>query len=85
MKIKELRTYQAVRLAGSLGSVDFISNAHGPTSKYEMEVVQGLGVKVSYPYHSSSGVLETDTMIIPFTNIGYMKPAEEKKAAVKAK
>lgn len=84
MKVKEIKTYQVVRFSGSIGVMDYV-NIHDPRRKgYKMRLIENIGVEIVHPYSASQGVEKIDTVIVPFTNIAYLKLEEDSKSESKS-
>lgn len=78
MKIIAIRMYQPVKLSGPLSLITFISKQDAKTKHIDMEIIQGLGVKIKHEYAHSQNETGSESLIIPFTNIGSMTIDEPK-------
>lgn len=85
MKITSIRVYQPVKVAGPLSLITFISKQDAKTKHFEMEYLQGLGIKITHEYNHSQKNKQIESLIIPFTNIGSFTVEEEVKAESKSK
>jgi len=87
MKVKEIKTYQVVRFSGSIGVMDYVNIYDPRRAGYKMRLVDGIGVEIIHPYNAAQGVQKFDTVIVPYTNIAYLKldnedaPKAESKAS----
>jgi hypothetical protein len=82
MKVKEFQTYQSIKMEGSRGQLTFFSHRIAGTRDFEMEVVPGIGVQVTYEYNVGADQKAKDILIVPFANISYLKEVNKE---VKAK